>query len=209
MFNNGAEPIDYPLRYLNIKVMWDPYLTEEEYYGYLEDYLCGYFGDGWKDAYDAIMTVEKIYDKCVVDDTPVKSMMHFYFTDTIDGVIDSMTDAMYLAETKAKWDRLDIAKLPYDWVKIDSVFKKLYESDDPADNELIQEMCREYYARYTGHGIRVSSNVPNPPMPKKFEKSPSYWQGWAYLSIDPNSDGDTSDRLYDEDGNWLTDDLVW
>ena len=33
--------------YLLAKLMWDPYMTEEEYYGYMNDFLKGYYGEGW------------------------------------------------------------------------------------------------------------------------------------------------------------------
>ena len=33
--------------YLLAKLMWDPYMSEEEYYGYMDDFLKAYYGDGW------------------------------------------------------------------------------------------------------------------------------------------------------------------
>ena len=33
--------------YLLAKLMWDPYMSEEEYYGYMNDFLKAYYGDGW------------------------------------------------------------------------------------------------------------------------------------------------------------------
>ena len=33
--------------YLIAKLMWDPYMSEEEYYGYMDDFLKAYYGDGW------------------------------------------------------------------------------------------------------------------------------------------------------------------
>ena len=33
--------------YLLAKLMWDPYMTEEEYYGYMDDFLKAYYGEGW------------------------------------------------------------------------------------------------------------------------------------------------------------------
>ena len=34
--------------YLLAKLMWDPYMTEEEYYGYMDDFLKAYYGEGWQ-----------------------------------------------------------------------------------------------------------------------------------------------------------------
>ena len=33
--------------YLLAKLMWDPYMSEEEYYGYMDDFLKAYYGEGW------------------------------------------------------------------------------------------------------------------------------------------------------------------
>ena len=33
--------------YLLAKLMWDPYMTEEEYYGYMDEFLKAYYGEGW------------------------------------------------------------------------------------------------------------------------------------------------------------------
>ena len=34
--------------YLLAKLMWDPYMSEEEYYGYMDDFLKAYYGAGWQ-----------------------------------------------------------------------------------------------------------------------------------------------------------------
>ena len=33
--------------YLIAQLMWNPYMSEEEYYGYMDDFLKAYYGDGW------------------------------------------------------------------------------------------------------------------------------------------------------------------
>ena len=34
--------------YLLSKLLWDPDMSREEYYGYMDDFLQGYYGDGWQ-----------------------------------------------------------------------------------------------------------------------------------------------------------------
>ena len=34
--------------YLQAKLMWDPYMSEEEYYALMDDFLEGYYGEGWE-----------------------------------------------------------------------------------------------------------------------------------------------------------------
>ena len=48
--NFFSETCDFPeLRsYIMAKILWNPYMTEEEYWGYVDDFLKGYYGKGWK-----------------------------------------------------------------------------------------------------------------------------------------------------------------
>lgn len=34
--------------YIMAKILWDPYMSEEEYWGHIDDFLRGYYGKGWK-----------------------------------------------------------------------------------------------------------------------------------------------------------------
>ena len=34
--------------YIMSKILWDPYMSEEEYWGHIDDFLRGYYGKGWK-----------------------------------------------------------------------------------------------------------------------------------------------------------------
>ena len=48
--NFFSETCDFPeLRsYIMAKILWNPNMTEEEYWGYVDDFLKGYYGKGWK-----------------------------------------------------------------------------------------------------------------------------------------------------------------
>ena len=48
--NFFSETCDFPeLRsYIMAKLLWNPYMSEEEYWGYIDDFLKGYYGKGWK-----------------------------------------------------------------------------------------------------------------------------------------------------------------
>ena len=36
--------------YLQARLMWDPYMTEEQYYEYMDDFLEAYYGPGWREV---------------------------------------------------------------------------------------------------------------------------------------------------------------
>lgn len=48
--NFFADTCDFPeLRsYIMAKILWNPYMTEEEYWGYIDEFLQDYYGRGWK-----------------------------------------------------------------------------------------------------------------------------------------------------------------
>ena len=48
--------------YLLSKVLWDPYMTEEEYYGYMDSFLEGVYGPGWEYIREYIDYLHNITD---------------------------------------------------------------------------------------------------------------------------------------------------
>jgi len=165
--------------YLLTKVMWDPYLTEEEYYGYMKDFIAGFYGDGWESIYDAIMTVEDNYDRCVIVDnkTPAENMMHMYMKPYIDDVLAKMADGRLKTDTAFKFANADVVMAQYEWVKLDLVFNSLYKSDDPADNEKVQEMCRALYNKFGKYGLKFIDSLPHLDISEieEFDRIPSKW----------------------------------
>lgn len=165
--------------YLLTKVMWDPYLTEEEYYGYMKDFIAGFYGDGWESIYDAIMTVEDNYDRCVIVDnkTPAENMMHMYMKPYIDDVLSKMADGRLKTDTAFKFANADVVMAQYEWVKLDLVFNSLYKSEDPADNELVQEMCKDLYNKFGKYGLKFIDSLPHLDISEieEFDRIPSKW----------------------------------
>ena len=51
--------------YLLSKIMWDPYMTKEEFYAHMDDFLEGYYGKGWKSIREFIDLTETLSnEKC-------------------------------------------------------------------------------------------------------------------------------------------------
>ena len=184
VFNNN----DYQLNngefialhsYLLTKVMWDPYITEEEYYGYMQDFLAGFYGDGWESIYNAIMTVEDNYTRCVSVDytTPAENQMHMYMKSYIDDVIALMADGRLKTDTAFKFANTDVAMTQYEWIKLDLVFNKLYKSEDPADNAKAQEMCRDLYNKFGKYGLKFLDGLDHLDISEieEFDRIPSKW----------------------------------
>lgn len=59
--NFFAETCDFPeLRaYIMAKILWNPYMTKEEYWGYIDEFLRDYYGEGWTYIREYIDTVQR------------------------------------------------------------------------------------------------------------------------------------------------------
>lgn len=62
--NFFSETCDFPeLRsYIMAKILWNPYMSEEEYWGYIDDFLKGYYGKGWKYIREYIDLAQKFVE---------------------------------------------------------------------------------------------------------------------------------------------------
>ena len=62
--NFFSETCDFPeLRsYIMAKILWNPYMSEEEYWGYVDDFLKGYYGKGWKYIREYIDLAQKFVE---------------------------------------------------------------------------------------------------------------------------------------------------
>ena len=78
--------------YLIAKLMWDPEMTQEEYYAHMDDFLTGYYGDGGQFIREYIDLAEIESHKIGTNERPVDGLRHW---DIYDAVLqDSKMDIM-------------------------------------------------------------------------------------------------------------------
>lgn len=90
--------------YLLAKLLWDPYMSKERYYAYMDDFLEGYYGDGWKYIREYI---DKICESAENNDIGIYSDIN-----TVLGIKDMKVKerAAYADELMQLWDKaLDLA----------------------------------------------------------------------------------------------------
>ena len=82
--------------YLLARSMWNPYMTDEEYYSLMNDFLRGYYGAGWE------------YVRKFIDFTLEKSKpKHFNIWKHPFEIIDKETYAEYFDEIEAWWNKAE------------------------------------------------------------------------------------------------------
>ena len=72
--------------YLLAKLMWDPYMTEEEYYTHMNEFLKAYYGDGW------------VYIRMFIDKTT--ELAKDGCINIYEAPLQSITEAEYLANER-------------------------------------------------------------------------------------------------------------
>ncbi|MBQ7700650.1 MAG: DUF4838 domain-containing protein [Clostridia bacterium] len=85
--------------YLLAKLLWDPDMSREEYYSYMDDFLQGYYGDGWEYIREYI---DKICKNAANNDIGIYSDIN-----TVLGIKNMKTKerVSYINELEALWDK--------------------------------------------------------------------------------------------------------
>ncbi len=93
--------------YLLAKLMWNPYMTEEEYYRHMDEFLEAYYGEGWTYIRKYIdKTTELAKDGCMnIYESPFATITEAEYRDNEKDFEDWWTQAQALAG-----DRVDAVK---------------------------------------------------------------------------------------------------
>ena len=178
--NNGE--FDRLRWYLEAKLAWDPYMSEEEYYTHMKEFMEGFYGDGWEKIYNVLLSYHADVETQhigVFYESPVSAWTHIKVKNTIDGYVDEMNQAKLMAKTLAEFNAVEASSIQFLYVQCDVYFDKLNKSDDPADNQLAQDMCMNLQNMMKKHGTRYSDSYETPDY-ESFDYSPSLWKDHWY-----------------------------
>jgi len=166
---------DRVLAYILCKLMWDPYMSEEEYDRHIKLYMEGLYGEGWELVYDAM---NKWLDRHTVcfncHSSPQLSSA--VLKGIAPELIGMMDEAKFAAETKLNWQSIDCSQIQFDFAYLNAIFDSLYNSDDPADVELSQTMSHALQKKMQNNGVTMgyySATIPNFP---SFNVKPENWR---------------------------------
>lgn len=156
--------------YLLSKVMWNPDMSREEYYECMDDFLKGYYGDGWKYIREYIdKTSEKpnnkhmgIYDnidKTVVVSTGTKEQRRAVF----DGYMKLWDDALAAAD-EAHYANVEKSSLQIRYAYL----CKFWDKDSPAKLEELYNLIKKHNITFYREGVKLPENP-------DFKKSLAQW----------------------------------
>jgi hypothetical protein len=170
--------------YLITKLMWDPYMSEEEFEGHVKKFMEGYFGEGWEKIYEAYHLFVDNYTSCIgcmyltpkLTDTSI-----FFQYQKLRGVMDTiLTDfdeAKFLSESTYTWSNVDCNQIQFEFTDVNGRFDALYKSSDPADNELAQEISHKLQDKMQKYNVFLSENFKYIPDFEHFTVRPERWRG--------------------------------
>ncbi len=175
MGNNGE--FDFLRWYLLAKLAWDPYMSEEEYYTHMEEFMRGFYGDGWKKVYDSIMIVQEKYENrhMGIYDSPKSNWMPTILKPVIDELIGNMESAKLAAQSKDQFEAVDCSQIQFDYVYLDLNFDTWYKSSDTALNQKAQDYSFALQNKFKKYKVRLSDAYGTPDF-TEFTESPTIWK---------------------------------
>ncbi|MBR4933920.1 MAG: DUF4838 domain-containing protein, partial [Clostridia bacterium] len=161
--------------YLIAKLLWDPYMTEEEYDAQVCKFMEGYYGDGWQKVYAALEAFNADYDEGLgIYESAKDGWMQILLKDTAPGYVELMREAMLLSTTKAHFEAVELSGIQFDYLLLCTNFESRYKSGGDArvaaqtDSAALQVKMQKYSVRY-------SSSYPVPEI-TEFTKAPYDWK---------------------------------
>ena len=177
MGNNGE--FDRLRWYLLAKLAWDPYMSEDEYYTHMREFMEGFYGEGWERVYEALFLLDESFnssnDHLGVYDCPVTIWMQKKLSGSIDKLIALMEEAKMRSNSYAEFCSTDASEIQFDYIYTDIHFDKLYKSGDEAKIRESQENCFRLQSKMQKYGVRLSDAYGTPNF-TEFTKSASYWK---------------------------------
>jgi len=141
--------------YLLAKLMSDPYMTEEQYYTHMDEFLEGYYGENWREVRGVIdLLLEKTSRfHYSIFDTDDKYSLHL--RRNIDGFYETFESLKLKAESYAEMQRIDRSFMQFEFMWLNRYFNEEYKSGDEARKNAIiaksyafLEKMKHYKIRY-------------------------------------------------------------
>ena len=187
--------------YLLAKVMFDPYMSSEEYEKHLTEFLEGYYGSGWKEIYRYIIMSEKVSRKTEFN---IWSQPHEIIPLKYDeegnadySFMNKSRELFNKAKKKARGGeirRIDKNSLQIDYYELHSLMKEGVKKGDAAEREEWARKNENLYNKFIKYGItRVVENV-FMPVVKNFMQSPIEWEYWDFQCVTGDRNNDAQER---------------
>lgn len=186
--------------YVTAKLMWDPYMSEQTFERHVDEFLCGYYGEGWRHIrnYLDIWERESRYTHFdsvtgIVADNDGKDIRNrgrslkcrIIRPERLQAVCSALErelDIAYAAAGEAEKPRVEMLYVAPLWYRLYHTMEDIMQTDDGAakaraveDNRRLCSLMRRYSMKYTVFiGMTETSE-----MFHDFTLPPSKWKYWG------------------------------
>ena len=145
--------------YLACRMMWDPFMTEEEFEAYLDEYLMIWFGDGWKNIKEYIYIQDRAgnLNGCFMNnfDRPWNFYNKEYYGQQYDHIIELFDAAYAAAKTSAQKSRVERARIHAYFLGLSATYESNWLNGNDAQKAKYQEQYSYLWNYVKNTGFRV------------------------------------------------------
>lgn len=200
IFNQNSPCMEELRAYVYAKLMWNPYMTQEEYNGHINEFLQGYYGKGWKHLrkyleiwaeatdgahYDSVLgNVADDLGHDIIGEDGIPVRCSFMPKEKVEEICMRLECEIAEAErlaTTQEWDRVHLLRAATLWYRLFHTMKDVMKNGNDkekekavADNRELCSIMRRYCMKYTW-SIGMSETTL---MYKDFTLAPEDWNYW-------------------------------
>ncbi len=116
--------------YLAARMMWDPYMTEEEFEGHLDEFLMIYFGDGWRYIKQYVYMQDECGNRngCFMNnfDRPWNFYNKDYYAEHFDEMLALFNSAYEAAKDEEQRERVKLARIHVYFLGLSATYADRY-----------------------------------------------------------------------------------
>ena len=170
------------------QLLWDPYMTEEEYDDCLKDYLLYYYGDGYEYLYEYLKMQTAAGDAlgtCFVTifDEPAKMLSYKYFADNYEKMAELFDKAEALASTTKQLERVKQSRIHMEFSYLVGAYEKEYVKGNAAQRQAYKAKYDALwnYFHETGYEIGAYTSTERIPSNSNITANPyTMWYSRTY-----------------------------
>ncbi|MBR6807054.1 MAG: DUF4838 domain-containing protein [Clostridia bacterium] len=125
--------------YLLAKLMSDPYMSEEEYYTHMDEFLEAYYGENWREirkVIDLMFEKTKSFHFQVYD---TKDMYSLVLRNDIDWMVEAFENIELKSESYDEILRIDRSQMQFEFVWLNRNFDKMYNADEASKQAVLDK----------------------------------------------------------------------
>ncbi|MBR6916666.1 MAG: DUF4838 domain-containing protein [Clostridia bacterium] len=186
----SSDPVRYSFEYLRSylcsKIIWDPYMTEEEYERHMDEFLMIYYGDGWREIKEYIYMSNRASDinGCWTNnhDAPWDVYSEEYFKDNYSEMASLLDTALAKAESPKQKARVEMTSVHAHFLGLSATYDSSYVNGTPEERAA-------YVSRYEWLWNYYKDNAASSSNPEGI-KATVFGSGIANFDNFPADDGD-------------------